>query len=79
MFEPFSPVDRCTSLACITPTSLVLLAWGMAAEAVRVAIADTPSDRDVIQSWRDAWTSLAEGAVASLAETATAVAGLVAS
>jgi toluene monooxygenase system protein E len=40
------------------------------AEAVRVAIADKPSNEGVIRRWIDAWDPLAETAVASLARAA---------
>ena len=40
------------------------------AEAVRVAIADKPSNEEVIRRWIDAWDPLAETAVASLARAA---------
>jgi toluene monooxygenase system protein E len=48
------------------------------AEAVRVSIADEPSNRDVIRSWIDAWTPLTEAAVASLVEGAAVAPGIVA-
>jgi toluene monooxygenase system protein E len=48
------------------------------AEAIRVAIADEPSNRDVIRSWVDAWAPLAQAAVTSLRQAAAAAPGVVA-
>ena len=47
------------------------------ADAIRVAIADEPTNRDVISSWVDTWTPLAGAAVASLVQAAAGAQGVV--
>ena len=48
------------------------------AEAIRVSIADDPSDGDVICVWTEAWAPLADTAVASLARSAAEFSGVIA-